>query len=820
MMPQDLEHYVPYYAEKLWNLIPAVYRTTDTVIEVVDPHQPDKEFDELPGPLREMVDRIAVQVAAIRRSIDRTWEDQTIEACDDWIIPYIGDLLGTNLVASLDPRGRRLDVANTIYYRRRAGTVGILEEIAHDITNWDARVVEFFRRLARSRHGLDPEVGISSAGDDPVGHAALRSAEGLIGRSSGTPMGGYADLRSVYGASKVGTAFDEFSHLADLRRGRARAGWYSIPSLGVFVWRLKSFAVTGSTPRPCITSGLYSFDPTGRLAPLFARPARTKEAAYGDRWVSSEEWQMPGPLRKSLYESEHANLYPDSVEVLRKAGAFYDGVDVSDVTIYPELGTFRVATSLQTETLLVNYHYGFCSLIGAGPYDRRNGGQPAGPAPATTVTGGGVLPALPTGGSTTIGDSQTYDSAADVIGIQELTLRSANRQRPLLRLDSWQPWTLEGAADSSRLLIDGIFISGGDIVISGDFDTVSLRSVTLDPGTSGAAQDPPITFATSVHGEPLKPSRLWVEGDVRLLQIERSITGPIRTRAKGSVERIEVSDSIIQGIRTEDFGDFIDLKDAERLLRRLHAQKEPLSTYLWSRLQQAQPAITSYLAGGASAPNLNQVSQLIANDLSAVINSGASIYSASRFALVTLDAGTRALAAAPPPGTDLVRLNRTLLESAYPTELADLALSSTTGIAALERCTVLGPAYLHRIEASECILDDRVMVEDAQHGCLRFTAWATDSVLPRLYESVQIAPAAPLFTSVDLGQPGYAQLLSNADRQIVAPAGQGSITEGGPTGSEMGAFASEINGLRQRSLLLKYQEFMPLGLSPVVVNVT
>jgi len=126
MMPQDLEHYVPYYAEKLWNLIPAVYRTTDTVIEVVDPHQPDKEFDELPGPLREMVDRIAVQVAAIRRSIDRTWEDQTIEACDDWIIPYIGDLLGTKLVASLDPRGRRLDVANTIYYRRRAGTVGIL----------------------------------------------------------------------------------------------------------------------------------------------------------------------------------------------------------------------------------------------------------------------------------------------------------------------------------------------------------------------------------------------------------------------------------------------------------------------------------------------------------------------------------------------------------------------------------------------------------------------------------------------------------------------------------------------------------------------
>ena len=36
----------------------------------------------------------------------------------------------------------------------------------------------------------------------------------------------------------------------------------------------------------------------------------------------------------------------------------------------------------------------------------------------------------------------------------------------------------------------------------------------------------------------------------------------------------------------------------------------------------------------------------------------------------------------------------------------------------------------------------------------------------------------------------------------------------------MGAFAREKNPIKERSLLIKYQEFMPLGLVPVVVHVT
>src|SRR5436305_2335264 len=169
-MRTDVDHYEAYYADKLWNLLPAIYRALDT------------DTFEKDGPLREMVKRIGAQAAILRRSMDRMWEDQSIETCDDWVISYIADLLATNLVASLDARGQRLDVAKTIYYRRRKGTVAILEEIASDITGWEARVVEFFRRMGRTRHGLDPEIGLPAESPDPDAARRLQLAEGLIGR--------------------------------------------------------------------------------------------------------------------------------------------------------------------------------------------------------------------------------------------------------------------------------------------------------------------------------------------------------------------------------------------------------------------------------------------------------------------------------------------------------------------------------------------------------------------------------------------------------------------------------------------------------------
>ena len=47
-----------------------------------------------------------------------------------------------------------------------------------------------------------------------------------------------------------------------------------------------------------------------------------------------------------------------------------------------------------------------------------------------------------------------------------------------------------------------------------------------------------------------------------------------------------------------------------------------------------------------------------------------------------------------------------------------------------------------------------------------------------------------------------------------------TISAGRQTGSEMGAFSSQLATIKERGLLTKYAEYMPLGLTPVVVHVT
>jgi hypothetical protein len=79
-----------YYTEKLWALIPEVYKSEDGT-------------GDNPGVLRQLVEAVAEQAALSRRSIDRLWEDQHIETCDLWAVPYIGDLVGVQPASALDP---------------------------------------------------------------------------------------------------------------------------------------------------------------------------------------------------------------------------------------------------------------------------------------------------------------------------------------------------------------------------------------------------------------------------------------------------------------------------------------------------------------------------------------------------------------------------------------------------------------------------------------------------------------------------------------------------------------------------------------------
>jgi len=954
-LPDNLE---AYFQDKLWNMIPAIYRTLDT-----------DSFNSN-GPLREMVNRIGAQAAVLRRSIDRLWEDQSIETCDDWVISYIGGLVATNLVNSLDARGQRLDVANTVYYRQRKGTVAILEEIAADITGWNARIVEFFRRMGRTRHNFDPPIGLPASGpthatqqvaigdggtkvfpslplsatpiypgtlqviqgdlavgnDDgfgvitgtggsgltgtldyssgelaldfatapPAGASisvswnylgfdnSLQIAEGLVGAKTNTQIGGWADLRNVYGASKAQTAFDEFSHTADLRLGVDQVGWQNISHLGVFLWRLYSFAAGISTPVASIQCpGQFSFDPTGRQIPLFAAASRNSNS-YGDNWVSPQEWQLPGEISLELMQLALRNpqtypLYatsvdtpgafsvtPNSVGVYIYTGTRYALLGPSyflsapeqATTIIPEWGVFQVETpsgaTPENPPFFVTYNYGFSSTLGAGPYDRRLPGVAADPTPAPIIPikGGAPISAAPLGpapvsGTIQIQDSLTYTAIADIAGIANVNIQAINQSRPVLRWPApasggKNQWTLNGAGNQSELLLDGLLISGADIVLTGSFDTVTLRCCTLDPGNAAGGGDdlqnaanPADLYAQSVDQRDLVPSRLWIQGTINTLILDRCITGPIRTRLAGTVATLATNDSIIQGIPTSDLTQPLALADVQDPEDLALALLDPggLSAFLFGGLAgPTQSALQSWKTGKETGPI--PVADIV-TDLNIVLQSP--IYSSALFAGIALSPTTLQLAQTPVTGSQLVQLNRLLLEEAFPIALAQAALALSTGEAELSRTTVLGRAFVHRIEASESILDDFTVVEDTQRGCVRFTAWAAGSVVPRQYECVQIAAQSPIFTSREFGDPGYAQLLASADQaiipqsagttqqcgQTVATASDGSsILQGAQDGSEMGAFAREKNPIKENSILIKYQEYMPLGLAPVLIRVT
>jgi hypothetical protein len=736
--------YQAWYQSKLWQLLPGVYRAQDAAVPGV------------PGALQELLNRIGAQFAVLRRSIDRMWENQSIETCDDWVIPYIGDLLATRLVSCLDARAQRLDVANTIYYRRRSGTLGLLEELVADIAGRDARAVEFFRRLGRTRHQFDPPIGNVFVPDappwapltsyatgivvangpnayvcigagisgtvggptgaeasipdgtavwqfyQPIGALIPAVIAGLAGADSRTPAGGFADLRNNYAAANTGTAFDENAYTADLRAGAQSFGWYNISHLGLFIWWLQSFPIIGATPvastsapgaNPCFT-----FDPSGRQIPLFAPSSRTA-ASYGDDWVSPNAWQLPLAVSETLWQAYPDPLYPSAFAALYGGGTAPAPVARQNLTVHPEQGLFSFIGGPPTGTILSQYHFALLGAAGAG-------GQ-ALPPPVGSTVQADAPSALAAALSTIAGDitieitnSITYPGLASPIDIggNSVVLTVVSGQRPMIRWAGGGALTIQGSG--GNLTIQGIWLQGADITLAGSFATVTLSYATLDPGTAGTT---PGTLGTALDGLSLAPMRLLVEASVTGLVVANSITGPIATSGPGTIEQLTATDSIIQAVDT-----------------------------------------------GAKSPSY--------------------------------------------------------------------ALHTQLGTVSLARCTILGRSEIHRLNASECILDDVTVADDQQDGCVRFSAIAAGSKIHAPYRSVEIPARGPIFRSRDFGNPDYARLYRLCDSAILQPKPGDTILGGAQDGSEMGVWQSEGITLKKRGLVLKFEEYAPLGVFPVWIE--
>jgi hypothetical protein len=300
--------YQDYFVEKFWSLIPSHHRTEDAT-------------GSHPNVLRALMEVMATQAAALRRSGDRLWEDQFIEWADRWAVPYIADLVGTRLVSAQNSPARRVDVARTIYYRRRKGTLPVLEELIADIARWEGTVVEEFRRLGRAWHRLDPAPELS------------------LGRFTATPAGGLADLRHPRGADLADTPFDEFHHTPDLRRhnGGIR-GRYGIPRLGFHLYRLAALEVDKAIPFRKGT-GKYTFDPSGRDIQLFMRRNRrhaTGESASstGDwsLWEGAREWELPAPMRCGVLAHGEYEV-PDTIVEQVKGELVDEGIGITPAVL-------------------------------------------------------------------------------------------------------------------------------------------------------------------------------------------------------------------------------------------------------------------------------------------------------------------------------------------------------------------------------------------------------------------------------------------------------------------------------------------------------
>jgi hypothetical protein len=226
-------------AETLLALLPAFY------------HERDAEAGD---PLRALLGVIARQGALVEADIERLYDNAFIETCEDWVVPYIGDLLGVRAlypVGGTAAFGPRALVANTLRLRRRKGTALVLEELAFDTTGWRARAVEFFERVSTTQY---------------LNHLRPHSLR--------TP-----DLRQPRPLDRIDGPFGTEAHTADIRA--LPAGRYNLPNVGLFLWRLQAYPVQRATARPATTRpGFYTFDPLGLDQPLFNRPRTETDISH------------------------------------------------------------------------------------------------------------------------------------------------------------------------------------------------------------------------------------------------------------------------------------------------------------------------------------------------------------------------------------------------------------------------------------------------------------------------------------------------------------------------------------------------------------
>ena len=551
---------------ELYNLLPAIYRIRDA---------------EQGYPLRALLQIVSAQANIVKASLDGQWDDLFIETCAPWVIPYIGDLVANNPLHDVGV-GVRADVAHTIYYRRRKGTLAMLETLARDVTRWGAHAVAFFQELGWTQN-LNHErmvVPTSVAANDPF----------CVDRV------GTVNLRDLDTLDLIAGPFDSLTHTVDVRPICQCAGWYNIKKVGFFLWRLQPYALTWVTPQKSTAyADGYHFSPLGNPAPLFAQPPLT----FKDR-TQIVESQAQGPIRPAAFYF-HAGDYYDLPPA---SFGIYHGSDPDTATLHPlnnaaghrqvvcrdlsnwtppppglvavdvVMGRLAFAPGESPAGLLVDFSYGFSGDMGSGPYDRRLLTVAADAAdqgcnnnatltyPDTVDQPGffGTAIQVPSPGITTISQAIASWAASRsphaVIQIANngtyaedlnialpadgvLVIQAANLQRPVLQGNIIV--TTAANTTASLFMLNGLIVAG-QLHVSATLEAVNVVHSTLVPG-----------LGLDENGNPVAPDSpsLIVDSPNADLQVlvDHSITGALQVPT--DVLGLTVRDSIIDSpVRT------------------------------------------------------------------------------------------------------------------------------------------------------------------------------------------------------------------------------------------------------------------------------
>jgi hypothetical protein len=794
-------------AERLYELLPAIHRVRDA---------------EQGYALRELIGVIANQVAVVEENLDQLYDNQFVETAAPWALPYLGDLLGIRGLSGGGTltRAPRAEVSHTIAYRRRKGPAAMLEMLAHDVTGWPARAVEFFERLAATQH---------------VNHIRRHNRA-------------FLSLRPADTLEFFDTAFESATRTVEVRRINPSRGKWNIPNVGLFLWRLKAYALTGTPLTPASLPGYRHFriHPLGFDFPLFSRPETEDEFTHlaealnvpmpisrrmlkevpAERTISykfSASTAPPIPsdgtlrLNKStpgsathLYVTrQDGNLADvssdleffsinDSITVSKGPGdAALVAYEITALVIQPNfydftvsyqggLGTFAASDDVRLTLGVSNQFHPSADYYGTGRSMVLRQ-QVAGKFPAIAATE--ILVA-------DLGDIKIGTNV--VAWAHEALGQSKNK----VLLDPMRGRVVFPAAQAQPILADFHYGFSMDLG-GGEYDRARSFDAIPDTGTT-VANTKPAPFQTVRAGLLALGT---AKGMVKILDSSRYPETLAPIVAKNREVEIRAADHCRPALF---------LKQALKITGNAEG-----TVTLNGLVISGQPIEVSGRLGRLRLRHCTIVPLLqVKPDGTATLSTSPALTMKSRNTVVEIDSCIIGPIRVKPDIT--IRLKNSIVDAATNSDvaLADIKGSGPAGTWRIENCTIRGKVKISILElASNTIfLGDLaakekpriwpapLLVQRRQEGCVRFCWLPNGARVPRRYQclpSEEHPDVRPLFTSLRFGDAAYGQL------GRLCP---DAILRGADDESEIGAFHDLFQPQREAHLRMRLIEYLRFGL--------